>query len=234
MDESRRQILRAAGAASAAAMVTSAKGASADAPVASPAVAPVVASVDAPAVAPPVAPNATAAMPALDPIPPLPTQPTPGRAGDFDFLTGHWRIQHWRLPQGATQWDAFEGEATCWGILGGVGHVEELRIPARGFSGMGLRLLDVERRQWSDFWVNAKSGVLAPPGLKGSFEQGAGLFWAEEAVPDPQAAGGQRQEIALGIWDRITPTSCRWRQAVSADGGRTWAQNWIMHWQRVA
>lgn len=214
MDESRRQILLAAGAASAAAMVTCAQAA------------PTVTS---------IATTATAtAMPALDPIPPLPKQPTPGRPGDFEFLTGQWRIQHWRLPQGAAQWDAFEGEATCWGILGGVGHVEELRIPARNFSGMGLRLLDVEKRQWSDFWVNAKSGVLAPPGLNGSFEDGAGLFWAEEEVPDPQAPGGQRKEIALGIWDRITPTSCRWRQAVSADGGRTWAQNWIMHWQRMA
>ena len=91
----------------------------------------------------------------LDPIPPLPTQPTPGNAGDFDFLAGEWRIRHRQRPQGATEWTEFEGEATCWTILGGVGSVEELRIPSRKFSGMGLRMLDVEKRVWSDFWVNA-------------------------------------------------------------------------------
>ncbi|QNM96591.1 hypothetical protein [Chitinimonas koreensis] len=165
--------------------------------------------------------------PALDPVPPLPTRPTPGKPGDFDFLAGEWKIRHWRLPPGAQQWDRFDGEATCWTILGGVGSVEELRIPARNFSGMGLRLLDVEKRQWSDFWVNAKSGVLAPPGLNGSFEDGAGLFWAEE-----EEAG--RKTLSIGIWDRITPRSCRWRQAVSEDGGRNWAHNWVMEWQRAA
>ncbi|QDQ27920.1 hypothetical protein FNU76_17095 [Chitinimonas arctica] len=164
--------------------------------------------------------------PALDTVPPLPRQPTPGKPGDFDFLAGEWKIRHWRLPAGATEWDRFEGEATCWTILGGVGSVEELRIPARNFSGMGLRLLDVEKKQWSDFWVNGRSGVLAPPGLTGSFENGVGLFWAEE-----EEAG--RKTISLGIWDRITPRGCRWRQAVSEDGGRTWAHNWVMEWRRA-
>jgi hypothetical protein len=41
------------------------------------------------------------------------------------------------------------------GILAGVGSVEELRIPARNFSGMGLRLLDLEKKVWADHWVNA-------------------------------------------------------------------------------
>ena len=54
-------------------------------------------------------------------------------------------------------------EATVVGILGGIASIEELRIPARGFSGMGLRLLDVEKKIWSDHWVNAKSGVVAVP-----------------------------------------------------------------------
>ena len=164
--------------------------------------------------------------PVLDPVPPLPKKPTPGKAGDFDFLAGEWKIQHWRLPPGAKEWDRFDGEATCWTILGGVGSVEELRIPSRGFSGMGLRLLDVQKQQWSDFWVNAKTGVLAPPGLQGSFEKGAGLFWAEEEE-------NGKKTISLGIWDLITPRSCRWRQAVSEDGGKTWAHNWVMHWQRA-
>lgn len=162
----------------------------------------------------------------LDPIPPLPTHPTPGKPGDFDFLAGEWRIRHRQIPHGATEWIKFDGEATCWTILGGVGSVEELRIPARNFSGMGLRMLDVEKRIWSDFWVNATSGVLTTPGQTGSFENGAGIFFSED-VEDGKPM------IAAGIWDRITPNGCRWRQAVSRDGGRTWEQSWIMDWTRA-
>ncbi|MDM4767087.1 hypothetical protein [Pelomonas sp. SE-A7] len=165
--------------------------------------------------------------PPLDAIPPLPARPTPGKPGDFDFLAGEWKIRHWRLPAGATEWDRFDGEASVWPILGGAGSVEELRIPARKFSGMGLRLLDVGKKQWIDHWVNARSGVLTPPGLPGSFENGAGLFWAEE---DGEAG---RKLLVLSLWDSITPRSCRWRQAVSEDGGRSWSLNWLMEWQRA-
>ncbi len=162
---------------------------------------------------------------ALDPIPPLPATPTPGRPGDFNFLAGEWRINN-RQPRPDGSWVTFPGEATCWTILQGVGSVEELRIPARNFSGMGLRMLDVGASVWSDFWVNAQSGVLTTPGQTGSFENGAGIF-----VSDDVDNGTPIK--AVGVWDGITPTSCRWRQAVSRDGGETWAQNWIMDWTRV-
>ena len=159
-------------------------------------------------------------------VPQRPTIPTPGQPGDFDFLQGEWRIRHWRKPSPEADWDYFEGEATCWSILGGIGSVEELRIPARQFSGLGLRLLDVERKRWSDHWVNAKSGVVTAPGLEGSFENGVGLFVSEEAQ-DGQPL------LAAGIWDRISRDGCRWRQAVSRDDGRTWSHNWVMHWRRA-
>lgn len=167
---------------------------------------------------------AKADTPRFDPMPPLPATHTPGRPGDFDFLTGEWRIHHQSIVNG--QWLEYEGEATVHAILAGICSVEELRIPARNFSGMGLRLLDVEARVWSDFWVNARSGVLTTPGQTGSFENGAGIF-----VSDYEENG--RQMKSAGVWDNITPTSCRWRQASTGDGGRTWEQNWIMQWTRV-
>jgi hypothetical protein len=152
-------------------------------------------------------------------------KPAAGKPGDFDFLAGEWRIQHRRLKS-ADEWDEFEGEATCFTILGGVGSVEELRIPARNFSGMGLRLLDVGAQVWNDYWVNAASGVLSTPGQSGHFQDGVGTFSADDVDGD--------QPIKVrGVWDRITPTSCRWHQAVSRDGGRTWDVNWTMDWHRA-
>ncbi len=151
-----------------------------------------------------------------------------GKPGEFDFLAGNWTIKHRRLkePHGK-EWDEFEGEATCWTILGGVGSVEELRIPSRKFSGMGLRLLDVEKGVWNDFWVNAKSGVLTTPGQTGHFENGVGTFTADDK-------DGEKPIRVNGVWDRITPTSCRWWQAVSWDDGKTWEENWFMDWTKVA
>lgn len=151
----------------------------------------------------------------------------PGKPGDFDFLAGEWRIKHRRpSKEPGKEFDHFEGEATCWTILGGVGSVEELRIPARDFSGLGLRLLDVEKKIWSDFWVNAKSGVLTAPGQTGGFEDGVGVFGDLDIGPDVEVA-------VRGIWDEITPTSCRWRQLLSRDRGKTWSEDWLMHWTRA-
>jgi hypothetical protein len=173
-----------------------------------------------------VAGAAGASQPEAQPVP----QPAPspaGKPGDFNFLAGEWKIKHRRLKAAhGTEWDEFEGEATCWTILGGVGSVEELRIPSRNFAGMGLRLLDVEKKLWNDFWVNAKSGVLTTPGQTGAFENGVGTFTADDK-------DGDKPIKVKGVWDRITPASCRWWQAVSWDDGKTWEENWFMDWARV-
>ena len=153
-----------------------------------------------------------------------PVAAAPGAPRDFDFLTGDWTISHRRLKGDGT-WDEFTGEATCWSILGGVGSIEELRIPARKFAGMGLRLLDVEKQVWNDFWVNAQSGVLTTPGLTGSFVDGVGTFEADDV-------DGTTPIKVRGVWDRITKSSCRWYQTVSRDGGKTWQPNWFMDWVR--
>lgn len=151
--------------------------------------------------------------------------PIPARTGEFDFLSGEWRIAQRRL-KGPGDWDDFEGEATCWSILGGVASVEELRIPARDFSGMGLRTLDAANGVWLDYWMNAKVGVPGAAGTPGRFVDGVGNFDAGD-VEDGKPV------IYRGCWDQIAASSCRWRQGVSRDGGATWDWNWIMNWTRV-
>jgi hypothetical protein len=160
----------------------------------------------------------------FDPIPTLPTTRTPGQPGDFAFLTGEWRIANRSIVDGA--WMDYPGEATVSAILAGSGSVEDLRMPTRNFAGLGLRLLEVSTRVWRDHWVNAKSGALTLPGGEGSFENGVGIFTSDYQEAD-------RTLLVIAIWDQITPQSCRWRQATSADGGASWQPNWIMHWTRV-
>lgn len=155
-----------------------------------------------------------------------PSEASPARAGEFDFLSGEWRIAHRRL-KAPGDWDAFEGEATCWSILGGVASVEELRIPARDFSGMGLRTLNAADGVWLDYWMNAKQGVPGAVGTPGRFVDGVGSFDAEDVENGAPV-------IYRGCWDEITAASCRWRQGVSRDAGATWGWSWIMTWTRVA
>lgn len=150
-----------------------------------------------------------------------------GRPGDFDFLIGAWRIRNRQLVSSDPEvWDTFEGEATCRSILDGMTSVEELRIPARDFSGMGLRVFNMEKRVWTDYWINAKRGVLAL-GVEGGFRDGVGVF-VETSME------GKQEVRTRGVWDRITATTCRWEQATSRDGGASWQTNWSMHWTRVA
>lgn len=150
-----------------------------------------------------------------------------GQIGDFNFLAGRWKIHHRRLKGNKrTEWDEFDGEATCWTVLGGAGSIEELRIPARDFSGLGIRLLDPQTGLWADFWVNGRDRVLTGPPTTGVFENGVGAFIADD-VDD-----GHPIKVK-GVWDKITPKSCRWYQATSRDGGKSWEENWIMEWTRV-
>ena len=164
---------------------------------------------------------------------PAPSSRGTARAGDFDFLAGRWSIKNRRLkqrwvPLAQQEWETFDGDSHCWTVLGGLGSIEELRIPVGQPRGMGIRLLDRDKGLWSDYWVANGTGEIVPPPMWGAFKDGAGTFIA---------TGERDGDIAIhsrGVWDRITSTSCRWHQAFSRDGGATWEDNWFMEWTRIA
>lgn len=112
------------------------------------------------------------------------------------------------------RWDKFPGEARCWRSLGGIDNVEKQRIPAHSFAAPGLRLQQLKRLRWFNLWGKAKSGLLTPPGMPGSFEGDEDQFFADET--DERGT----TMLARGHRDHITPNACRWRQALSYDGGR--------------
>ena len=148
-----------------------------------------------------------------------------GKPGDFDFLTGEWRIANRFLEK--DKWIEFPAEATVTSLHGGRASIEELRIPARDFAGTGVRTFDVENSVWLDYWVNTNSGVIVPPGVAGWFVDGVGAFISE----DVDAEGKPIQ--VRGVWDEITGHSHRWRQGVSRDGGAAWEDSWVMQWTKV-
>lgn len=146
--------------------------------------------------------------------------------GDFDFLAGSWKIRHKRLKDGTKdEWQRFDSGATVHRVLNGMGSIEELRKADGGDMGMGIRIWLPEQKKWADHWTSAGNGVVNAPQL-GQFIDGEGVFISEEEVD------GVKWQYR-GVWDRITPKSCRWHQSTSSDGGKSWEWNWWMEWTRL-
>ena len=74
--------------------------------------------------------------------------------------------------------------------------------------------------------------MLTPPGMPGSFEEGGADAREGRSFADETDEQGKSM-LVRGVWDRITATGCRWHQAVSRDGGRSWETHWLMDWRRV-
>ena len=155
-------------------------------------------------------------------------QPYDGR-GDFDFIVGRWNVHHRRLRErlkGSTEWDEFDGTTEDRPIVGGLGNIGEasLTLNAAPLVATSIRLYDPQTQQWSVYFTNSMQGILSPP-MTGGFAQGRGEFYAQEPFEG-------KQVFTRLIWSDITPTSCQWEQAFSADGGKTWETNWIMELTR--
>lgn len=148
---------------------------------------------------------------------------------DFDFFLGRWDVRHQRLRarlQGLQDWEAFEGTAVARPVLGGLGNIDEITMEREGglLLGMTLRLFDPATRQWHLYWADSATGILQAP-MIGEFKQGVGEFYDQESL-----AG--KAIFSRFIWTSAAADACRWEQAFSADGGRTWETNWVMEFTR--
>jgi len=159
-------------------------------------------------------------------------QDPPGRDGqhDFDFEIGRWRTRLSRLLHplaGSTTWTAYEGTTVVRKVWDGRANLAELSVagPAGQIEGLSLRLYNPQSRQWSLYFSNRKSGTMSPPTI-GEFKNGRGEFFAQETFD------GRAVLVRFVISD-ITPDSCRFEQAFSEDGGKTWELNWIATDTRV-
>jgi hypothetical protein len=173
---------------------------------------------------------------------PAQTDSVPGPAGqqaktaprdgqhDFDFEIGTWKTHVRRLVHpltGSTTWVEYEGTTVVRKVWNGAANVLELVAdgPAGHFEGMNLRLYNPESRQWSLNFANRNGGTLGQPTV-GEFKNGRGEFYDQETL------NGRAILVRFVISD-ITPDSCRFEQAFSDDGGKTWEINWIATDTRV-
>ena len=139
---------------------------------------------------------------------------------EFDFEVGTWNTHVRRLVRpltGSTTWTEMKGTTVVRKVWNGKGVLVELT--AEGFEGLSLRLYNPQTKQWSLHFANSRDGALAPPTI-GQFRDGRGEFYAQETL-------NGRAILVRFIISEITPDSCRFEQAFSDDGGKTWEVNWI-------
>jgi hypothetical protein len=149
---------------------------------------------------------------------------------DFDFEIGTWKTRLSRLVDpltGSKTWASYEGTTVVRKVWDGRANLVELDVegPAGRIEGLSLRLYNPRTRQWSLNFSNRASGILSPPTI-GEFKDGRGEFYAQETLD------GRAILVRFVISD-ITADSCRFEQAFSDDGGRTWEVNWIATDTRV-
>jgi hypothetical protein len=149
---------------------------------------------------------------------------------DFDFEIGTWKTQlsrRLRPLTGSTEWVEYEGTSVVRTVWDGRANLVELEVdgPAGHIEGLSLRLYNPESRQWSLNFANSAGGTLSPPVI-GEFKNGRGEFFGQETF------NGRAIYVRFIISD-ITPDSCRFEQAFSDDGGKTWEVNWIATDTRV-
>jgi hypothetical protein len=149
---------------------------------------------------------------------------------DFDFEIGTWKTHLKRLLNpltGSTTWVEYNGTTVVRKVWNGRANLVELVAdgPAGRFEGLSLRLYNPQSRQWSLNFANIKGGVMTAP-TTGEFKNGRGEFYSQETL------NGRAIFVRFIISD-ITPNSCRFEQAFSDDGGKTWEVNWIATDTRV-
>jgi len=143
---------------------------------------------------------------------------------DFDFEIGTWKTHLRRLVRpltGSTAWVEYDGTTVVRTIWNGRANLVELAVdgPAGRIEALSLRLYNSKSRQWSLNFSSSGSGSLSQPAI-GEFKNGRGEFFNQEMLD------GRAILVRFVISD-VTPTSCRFEQSFSNDGGRSWEVNWI-------
>lgn len=145
-------------------------------------------------------------------------------AHDFDWDIGTWKTHQRRLVHpltGSSTWVDYTGTDVVRRIWDGANAgVIEADGPAGHLEIFTLRLYNPETHEWSIYFTNSATGTLSLP-VVGGFKNGRAEFMDQEQF------NGKTILVRFSISD-ITPTSVRFAQAFSADGGRTWEDNFVV------
>lgn len=145
-----------------------------------------------------------------------------GTVHDFEYFAGAWATMQHRLKtqsDGRKTWEKFPATICLEPYLGGLVTVDEMYMPTQGRAGVTVRTFDLQKRQWSIYWISSADGVLGVPGVVGGFQGNHGEFYGDDEDK------GRPIRVRY-TWDKLDHDHARWEQAFSYDN-RTWETNWI-------
>jgi hypothetical protein len=153
-------------------------------------------------------------------------------AHDFDWEIGTWKTDLRRLKTpltGSHEWVGYSGTSTVRKVWDGRANLVELEVDGPGghFEALSLRLYNPQAHQWTLNYANSASGMMSVPPTTGEFRNGRGEFYDQESFDG-------RAILVRFVISEVTPSSARFEQAFSDDGGKTWETNWIATDTRVA
>jgi len=67
------------------------------------------------------------------------------------------------VASGSNEWEEFPATLCMTPYLGGMATVDELYFPTKGWAGLTVRTFDLEKRQWSIYWISSASGRMDVP-----------------------------------------------------------------------
>lgn len=147
----------------------------------------------------------------------------------FDFWIGEWDVVNRQSPPGSPRWFT-TGTATdrVYAAVGGCAVVEHWRGHTfQGeVSGFSVRAWNEQAGTWDLVLLWPAPGQPRFGELHGTFRHGRGDFFTTSV-----SAAGDTTRTRFTFAD-VTPSTLRWQDGTSTDGGVTWGSSWIMEFTR--
>lgn len=139
---------------------------------------------------------------------------------DFDFNLGVWHTRIVRTIDPfapAARTIRLEGTVRVRPIWDGRAQLEEIDAdgPPGHWQGLTLFVYNPRSGQWSQAFANSAAGAISSGTMIGSFVGGKAELLAQDTIDG-------RAVIVRGAWSDITPTTHRYVESYSDDGGKTW------------
>lgn len=106
-----------------------------------------------------------------------------GGRSDFDYFAGAWTTHQRRLRErgsGSTDREEFPATLCMSPYLDSLVTADEVHFPSKGWAGFAVRSFDLQKHQWSVYWISSRSGRLEPP-VVGGFDGALGGFYGEDS-----------------------------------------------------
>ena len=133
----------------------------------------------------------------------------------FDFWLGDWDL---------TYNDTVHATNLVTKEMGGCLIHEHFNDPSHAYTGESWSVYNAKTKLWQQTWVDNQGAYIV---LTGAFKDGSMILYTEPTLqPD-----GKMKQSRMVFYD-ITPDRFMWDWESTIDEGKTWTNNWRIHYKR--